>query len=332
MNPKSNKTFITACGTDVSAAADFLFQGDVVAIPTETVYGLACNAFDEHAVSEVFRLKNRPFFDPLIVHVASMDRARDVVSELPDVAQKLMDAFWPGPLTLLLPKKSAVPDLVTSGLGTVAVRMPAHELTLELLNSVKFPLAAPSANPFGYVSPTTADHVMSHFNGRIPYVLDGGACNVGIESTIIGIENGKPSVFRLGGISLESLNKVVTGLQLEILQDKRPAAPGMLKSHYAPRTPLTIESKTDFLNGYKGGKVAFISFCDSFELEGVDVFVLSTSGDAAEAARNLFKVMRQIDLGGYERISAERMPDIGLCRAINDRLQRASVPADHSNQ
>lgn len=325
MNPKSNKTFITACGADVSAAADFLSQGEVVAIPTETVYGLACNAFDEQAVGEVFRLKNRPFFDPLIVHVASMERVMDVVEELPDVAQKLMDAFWPGPLTLLLPKKSTVPDMVTSGLGTVAVRMPAHDLTLELLSSINFPLAAPSANPFGYVSPTTAEHVMGHFNGHIPYVLDGGACNVGIESTIIGFENGQPCVYRLGGISLESLNQVVSGFKLEILQATRPAAPGMLKSHYAPITPLTIESKSDFLNGYNGGKAAFISFCDSFELEGVDVFVLSPSGDSAEAARNLFKVMRLIDLAGYERISAERMPDVGLCRAINDRLFRAST-------
>ncbi|MGR6087131.1 MAG: L-threonylcarbamoyladenylate synthase [Arcticibacter sp.] len=332
MQSKSDKTFFTACGSDVSSAASFLSQGEVVAIPTETVYGLACNAFDEQAVTEVFRLKNRPFFDPLIVHVASMERALDVVEELPEVAQKLMDAFWPGPLTLLLPKKSTIPDLVTSGLGTVAVRMPAHELTLELLSSINFPLAAPSANPFGYVSPTTAEHVMAHFNGHIPYVLDGGACSVGIESTIIGFENGHPCVYRLGGISLESLNKVVPALQLEISKTSRPAAPGMLKSHYAPRTPLTIESQSDFLNGYKGGKVAFISFCDSFQMEGVDVFVLSPSGDSAEAARNLFKVMRQVDLGGYERISAEPMPDVGLCRAINDRLQRASIPAEHSNQ
>jgi L-threonylcarbamoyladenylate synthase len=293
---------------------------------------LACNAFDEQAVGEVFRLKNRPFFDPLIVHLASMERVMDVVEELPDVARKLMDAFWPGPLTLLLPKKSAVPDLVTSGLSTVAVRMPAHDLTMELLRSIKFPLAAPSANPFGYVSPTTAEHVMGHFNGHIPYVLDGGACKVGIESTIIGFHQGQPSVYRLGGISLESLTKVVPALKIEISQASRPAAPGMLKSHYAPRTPLTIESQSDFLNGYKGGKVAFISFCDSFQMEGVDVFVLSKSGDAAEAARNLFKVMRQIDLGGYESISAERLPDLGLCRAINDRLQRASIPAEHNNQ
>ncbi|MFM7902812.1 MAG: L-threonylcarbamoyladenylate synthase, partial [Bacteroidota bacterium] len=288
LSTKSNKTFITACGTDVSAAADYLSQGEVVAIPTETVYGLACNAFNEQAVSEVFRLKNRPFFDPLIVHVGSMDRVMDVVEELPEVAQKLLDAFWPGPLTLLLPKKSLVPDLVTSGLGTVAVRMPAHELTLKLLKSLDFPLAAPSANPFGYVSPTTAEHVMSHFNGNIPYVLDGGGCNVGIESTIIGFEDGQPKVYRLGGVSLESLNKVVSGLQLEVSQATRPAAPGMLKSHYAPRTPLTIESKSDFINGYSGGKAAFISFSDSFELAGVDVFVLSHSADAAEAARNLF--------------------------------------------
>ena len=328
MNPKSNKTFITACGTDVSAAADFLFQGDVVAIPTETVYGLACNAFDEHAVSEVFRLKNRPFFDPLIVHVASMDRARDVVSELPDVAQKLMDAFWPGPLTLLLPKKSAVPDLVTSGLGTVAVRMPSHPLALELLNALDFPLAAPSANPFGYVSPTTAAHVMGHFDGQIPYVLDGGACKVGIESTIVGFTDGNAIVYRLGGISLESLSEVVSGCELEIMQSNKPAAPGMLKSHYAPRTPLTIQSLEEFRRGHHVGSTAFISFKDAFEIDGVDVFVLSPLSDPTEAARNLFKVMRQVDNGNYDRIVAEKLPEVGLCRAINDRLFRASTHSE----
>ena len=328
MNPKSNKTFITACGTDVSAAADFLFQGEVVAIPTETVYGLACNAFDEHAVSEVFRLKNRPFFDPLIVHVASKDRARDVVSELPDVAQKLMDAFWPGPLTLLLPKKSAVPDLVTSGLGTVAVRMPSHPLALELLNALDFPLAAPSANPFGYVSPTTAAHVMGHFDGQIPYVLDGGACNVGIESTIVGFTDGNAIVYRLGGISLESLSEVVSGCELEIMQSNKPTAPGMLKSHYAPRTPLTIQSLEEFRSGHHVGSTAFISFKDAFEMDGVDVFVLSPLSDPSEAARNLFKVMRQVDNGSYDRIVAEKLPEVGLCRAINDRLFRASTQSE----
>jgi L-threonylcarbamoyladenylate synthase len=325
LNPKSNKTFITACGADVSAAADFLSQGEVVAIPTETVYGLACNAFDEQAVGEVFRLKNRPFFDPLIVHVASMERVMDVVEELPDVARKLMDAFWPGPLTLLLPKKSTVPDMVTSGLGTVAVRMPSHPLTQELLNALDFPLAAPSANPFGYVSPTTSGHVLGHFDGQIPYVLDGGACRVGIESTIVGFTDGDAIVYRLGGISLESLNEVVSGCELELMQSSIPSAPGMLKSHYAPRTPLTIQSLEEFKSGHHMGSTAFISFKDAFEMDGVDVFVLSPLSDPSEAARNLFKVMRQVDSGNYDRIVAEKLPEIGLCRAINDRLFRAST-------
>jgi len=325
LQPKSDKTFFNACGSDVSSAASFLSHGEVVAIPTETVYGLACNAFDEQAVTEVFRLKNRPFFDPLIVHVASMERAKDVVEELPEMAQKLMDAFWPGPLTLLLPKKSTVPDLVTSGLSTVAVRMPAHELTLELLSSINFPLAAPSANPFGYVSPTTAGHVMGHFDGQIPYVLDGGACRVGIESTIVGFTGGDAIVYRLGGISLESLNEVVSGFELELMHSSKPSAPGMLKSHYAPRTPLTIQSLEEFKRGHHIGSTAYISFKDAFEMDGVEVFVLSPLSDPSEAARNLFKVMRLVDSGNYDRIVAEKLPEVGLCRAINDRLFRAST-------
>lgn len=175
-------------GTDVREAARLLAAGGLVAIPTETVYGLAANAFDEAAVLKVFAAKQRPAFDPLIVHVHSLEQVREVVRELPPEAEALMRSFWPGPLTLVLPKQPRIPDLVTSGLDTVGVRMPAHPLTQELLRALPFPLAAPSANPFGYVSPTTAQHVLDQLGERIPYILDGGPCTIGVESTIIGWE------------------------------------------------------------------------------------------------------------------------------------------------
>ncbi|MBK8614111.1 MAG: threonylcarbamoyl-AMP synthase [Flavobacteriales bacterium] len=180
-------------GTDLKEAARLLSAGELVAVPTETVYGLAANAFDEAAVLKVFEAKQRPAFDPLIVHVHSMEQLASVVREMPPEAETLMQAFWPGPLTLVLPKHPSIPDLVTSGLDTVGVRMPAHPLTLQLLSALPFPLAAPSANPFGYVSPTTAQHVADQLGDRIPYILDGGACAVGVESTIIGWEEQEPA-------------------------------------------------------------------------------------------------------------------------------------------
>lgn len=328
MNEHRLPSYKTTCGTDVSMAADYLREGMVVAIPTETVYGLACNAFDEKAVAEVFRLKNRPFFDPLIVHVSGRDVVSLITSKIPDMAIKLMDAFWPGPLTLLLPKKPSVPDLVTSGLDTVAVRMPSHPLAVELLSKLDFPLAAPSANPFGYVSPTAAEHVLQHFSGSIPYVLDGGPCDVGVESTIVGFELDDVVVYRLGGVSVESLTAVAGNVVVRSMSTNKPAAPGMLKSHYAPNVPLRISSVDDFISNHDGATTAFISFKDTFLAPGVDVFILSKTGDDMEAARNLFKVMREIDASGFTQIVAEKMPDFGLCKAINDRLQRAAAPKE----
>jgi L-threonylcarbamoyladenylate synthase len=302
-----------------------LCEGKVVAIPTETVYGLACNAFDEFAVAEVFRLKNRPSFDPLIVHVSSAEAASKLVVSIPEKARQLMDAFWPGPLTILLPKADSIPDMVTSGLPTVGLRMPAHPLTLELLSKLPFPLAAPSANPFGYISPTTAQHVLSHFSGQIPYVLDGGPCQIGIESTIIGFEGEHPVVYRLGGVSIESITAIIGPLVLNTNVGDKPSAPGMLKSHYAPSIPLFIGDPMDYIAVLDGGKGALIVFNEPKTVEGFDVFILAPDGDASLAARNLFKVMREIDHGDYKIVVAEHVPDQGLGRAINDRLQRAAA-------
>ncbi|MCB9182476.1 MAG: threonylcarbamoyl-AMP synthase [Flavobacteriales bacterium] len=309
-------------GSSVQEAAQLLRAGEVVAIPTETVYGLAANAFDEAAVLKVFEAKARPSFDPLIVHIGRRDELARVVAELPPGAEALMETFWPGPLTLVLPKKPAVPDLVTSGLDTVGVRMPAHPLTRELLGSIDFPLAAPSANPFGYVSPTTAQHVADQLGDRIPYILDGGPCTVGVESTIVGWEENRWVLYRPGGIPVERIEAVIGRVE-PALKQVLPAAPGMLESHYAPRKRVMVGDMDALLRRFAGQRVGIISFQE--ERPGHRCEVLSEQGDLAEAARHLFAVLRELDASDCEVILAERFPDEGLGRAINDRLRRASV-------
>jgi len=226
-------------GTDLILAKKLLTEGKLVAIPTETVYGLAANGLDETAVAGIFSAKNRPTFDPLILHVASIEQAQSLCTDWPEMADKLARAFWPGPLTLILPKADHVPDLTTSGQPTVGIRMPNNRLTLELLSTLPFPLAAPSANPFGYVSPTNAQHVADQLGDSIDYILDDGDCSVGIESTIITIDNGTPKVLRLGGLSLERIADVLGFPVLEHLnQNSNPQAPGQLDQHYSPRCKL----------------------------------------------------------------------------------------------
>jgi L-threonylcarbamoyladenylate synthase len=312
----------SAIGTDLEHAARLLEAGGIVAIPTETVYGLAANAFDESAVLKVFEAKQRPAFDPLIVHVGALGDAHKVVRELPPGAEALMHAFWPGPLTLVLPKRPAVPDLVTSGLDTVGVRMPRHPLTRALLERLPFPLAAPSANPFGYVSPTTAQHVADQLGARIPYILDGGPCAVGVESTILGWEGDRWVLYRPGGIALEDIERVI-GTVAQAVKQVLPAAPGMLESHYAPRKPVHVGDIDALLRRFAGRRIGIISFRN--EYPGHRCELLSERGDLAEAARNLFAVLRDLDGGDCMVILAERFPDEGLGRAINDRLRRASA-------
>lgn len=313
---------MTTMGADLSTAARMLREGGIVAIPTETVYGLAANAFDQGAVLKVFEAKQRPSFDPLIVHVASKEEVHRLARELPTGAQELMDAFWPGPLTLVLPKRAEVPDIVTSGLDTVGVRMPAHPLTLELLRALEFPLAAPSANPFGYVSPTTAAHVAAQLGDRVPYILDGGPCEVGVESTIIGWEGDRWVLFRPGGLPVEAIESVI-GSVANAVKQVLPAAPGMLESHYAPRTPVHVGGIGELLPCFAGKRVGVISFHKSYAAPRC--VVLSEHGDLMEAARGLFAALRALDDGGCEVILAERFPDEGLGRAINDRLRRAAA-------
>lgn len=313
-------------GKDIHKAKHLLETGELVAIPTETVYGLAGNALDPAAVAKIFAVKNRPHFDPLIIHVPGLEKIGLYAHTIPEKALQLAENFWPGPLTLVLEKSAGIHDLVTSGLSTIGLRCPAHELTLQLLGVLDFPLAAPSANPFGYVSPTTAGHVDEQLGGQISYILDGGPCVVGVESTIIGFETGQPTVYRIGGLSLEEIEKVIGEVRVHTHSTSNPRAPGQLKSHYAPRVKVVLGRLEDLLQQFPAHTSGLLSFNKDFN--SPYQFVLSPSGSLEEAARNLFAALRAFDKMPIEVILAEPVPDHGLGRAINDRLRRAAAGAD----
>lgn len=315
-------------GKDIEKSAALLASGELVAIPTETVYGLAGNALDEKAVVQIFKAKNRPRFDPLIVHVAGIDQVYNYVESIPEELKALAEAFWPGPLTLLLTKKSIIPDLVTSGLGKVGVRVPNHALTLSLLERLDFPLAAPSANPFGYISPTSASHVQDHLGDKLAYILDGGHCEVGLESTIVGMEEGQVIIYRLGGISVSAIEEIVGKVLILPQSSSNPQSPGMLKSHYAPRKRMILGDLDELMQQHQSekGGFAILSFKRSFsDVPASNQVALSSSGDFDEAARNLFSAMRRLDETDTSLILAEELPEIHLGKAINDRLRRAAA-------
>jgi L-threonylcarbamoyladenylate synthase len=313
-------------GKEVNKASQLLREGQLVGIPTETVYGLAANALDAEAVLRIFEAKGRPHFDPLIMHLPDAEVGRTHVRDIPAMALKLMDAFWPGPLTLVLPKQGHVPDIVTSGLDTVAVRVPSHPMTQTLLRQLDFPLAAPSANLFGHVSPTTAQHVNAQLGDRIPYILDGGATTVGLESTIVGFEDGVPTIYRLGGLGVEEIESIIGPVQLMLNQSSDPKAPGMLKSHYAPRIPLYLGNPSSLLPQLEGKRIGFMGFNLPFRGMAMErQRILSPKGDMKEAAHNLFAYLREMEAMTIDVIIAEEAPDTGLGKAINDRLRRAST-------
>ena len=311
--------------SDPEEAARRLRAGQLVALPTETVYGLGANALDGVAVSRVFAAKNRPAFDPLILHQADAATILQYAREAPPAAHELATACWPGPLTLVLPRRADISDLVTAGLDTVALRVPDHPLTLAVLRAVDFPVAAPSANPFGFVSPTTAGHVAAQLGERIDYILDGGPCRVGVESTIVAFTPRQVTVLRKGGTPVEQLEDIL-GRRVEVWtrSSSRPQAPGMLSSHYSPGIRLTIRAGAPV----RGGSQERAVVCFGSDRPGGEhTYNLSPTGSLEEAARRLFGVLRELASGGYREAEVEMVPDRGLGRAINDRLRRAAAPA-----
>lgn len=308
--------------TNIEKAVDLLMHDELVAIPTETVYGLAGNALSRQAVTKIFTVKNRPQFDPLIVHVPSLPKAEEYVTAIPPVARLLAGKFWPGPLTLVFKKKEIIPHLVTSGLDTVGIRCPDHPITRQLLQKLPFPLAAPSANPFGYVSPTKPEHVNEQLGNKIQYILDGGVCPVGIESTIVGFENEEPVVYRLGGLSLENIEAAIGPVKVMAHSTSNPKTPGQLKSHYAPTKKMVIGKIDTMLQKYSHQKTGILSFQHDFR--ATNQIILSPSGNTEEAAQHLFEALRSFDKMDVDVILTELVPDTGLGRAINDRLKRAS--------
>ncbi len=302
-------------------AAQIIRGGGLVAFPTETVYGLGADAMDATAAAKIFDAKQRPSFDPLIVHVADRKMLEKVVGEIPAVAEQLIKRYWPGPLTLVLPKSDRVPGIVTSGLATVAVRMPAHPVAQELIRRAGVPLAAPSANPFGYLSPTRAEHVERMLGERVDLILDGGKTEFGLESTIVLLAK-KPIVLRYGAVAVEELEKVLGPLEQQVGESERPLVPGQLPQHYSPRTPIHIAQPEDLSLELRSraGYLAFQEVPKGFMV----VKVLSPTGNLLEAAAHLFEALHQLDQLGLEAIYAEPVPETGLGRAIMDRLRRAS--------
>lgn len=311
---------------DLDLAKNLLENDEVVAIPTETVYGLAGNIFSEKAIKKIFETKQRPFFNPLIVHVHSLSCLEAVCSEFPLKAKLLANNFWPGPLTLVLKKRNSISDLVTGGKDTVAVRIPNHPLTLDLLSKLNFPVAAPSANPFGSISPTTAKHVINYFSNTLPLVLDGGNCENGIESTIIGFENEEPILYRLGAISREEIESVVGPILIKNKNENAPEAPGMLTRHYAPLTKtILVNDVKKEIKKYPTKRMGLLLFNNvTIDKEDVVVEILSKKGSFKEATANLYAAMHRLDTQNLDLIIAQKFPEIDLGNTINDRLERAT--------
>jgi L-threonylcarbamoyladenylate synthase len=323
----------TRISTDPGAAVELLRRGEIVALPTETVYGLAADALNPIAVAKIFEAKERPRFDPLIVHLPDRDWLGKIVAAPAQdrpIVDALINEFWPGPLTLVLPKQEAVPGITTAGLETVAVRMSAHPVFAEICRAVG-PIAAPSANRFGRISPTTAAHVMDELRGRIPLIIDGGATTHGIESTIVMVAGGTIEILRRGPVTDEQIATVTRGTGLSPVSHRQNAdatvtviAPGQLPSHYAPNKPLQLVDRADEFDGAAAGLLAwhhgeFSGYCA--------VRQLSPQQDLREAAANLFRYLRELDAEpDVEVIIAERVPDQGLGAAIMDRLRRAAAP------
>ncbi|MFN3939229.1 MAG: L-threonylcarbamoyladenylate synthase [Chitinophagales bacterium] len=313
-------------GTDITYAAALIQQGKLVAIPTETVYGLAANALNTDAVLKIFETKNRPKFNPLIVHIDRVESLDKYVEYIHPELRMLAEHFWPGPLTILCRKKENLHDIVTAGSAFVAIRIPNHPFTLELLQKTGLPLAAPSANPFGYISPTEAQHVEIQLKEKVDYILDGGTCSIGLESTIIQMQNNNEiEILRQGAITPEDL-QLLTDKKIIVAdtQDKIQA-PGMTKSHYAPSKKLIIGNIDNLLLSDIGQKIGVLSFQKRFISDKIiHQEILSKSGDLREAAKNLFSAMHRLDAGAADIILTEPFPNEGIGAAMNDKITRAA--------
>jgi L-threonylcarbamoyladenylate synthase len=312
--------------SNISFAVKALNQGDLVAIPTETVYGLAGSAFSEHTIQKIFQLKNRPFCNPLILHTHSMEEVLKFVQHVPPAAMKLAEAFWPGPLTLLLPKKSIIPQIVTAGSHLVAVRIPNHPVTLSLLKQLDFPLVAPSANPYTRISPTNSKMVYDYFGEELPIILEGDICSKGIESTIVGFQENTPVIYRQGAISVDAIEFIAGKSKVQASKNEKITTPGMSAMHYAPRTKFCIvENIVNFINENQGFKIGalILGKLDINQPNTISIN-LSIAADLEEASTNLYKSMYELDGMGLDCIIIELFPEIGIGKSLNDRISRAS--------
>lgn len=296
--------------TELQLAQTSLEKGDIIGLPTETVYGLAGNAFDETAIKKIYAIKERPANNPLIVHVASIDQATQFIESFPAPLLKLAERFWPGPLTLLLEKTDQIPTIVTAGSNRVAIRIPNHPITLALLKNLSFPLVAPSANPYTRISPTRAEQVEEYFGDRIGPILQGGPCQQGLESTIVGMEDEQVVVYRLGALSVEQLEQVVGHVSLRNRSNTMQLAPGMAKKHYSPKTLLVL---VDDIHRYQ----------EEHPEQKIGVFLYGDESPET-VAPTFYSRLQEMDKAGYEVLIAKSFPDTGLGRTLNDRLQRAA--------
>jgi L-threonylcarbamoyladenylate synthase len=311
-------------GNSISKASKLLMHGELIGLPTETVYGLAGNALNPEAVSKIFEVKNRPSFDPLILHCANISQIEKLTTTIPKKAYQLAKEFWPGPLTLLLHRNETIPDITCAGLERAAFRIPQHKIALQLLEELEFPLAAPSANPFGYISPTSAQHVDKQLGNKIKYILDGKISQVGIESTIVGFEQERVIIYRLGGLDVNAIEAIVGPVEVLPYSSSSPAAPGMLKSHYSPKKKIILGNIDALRKAYPAEKTGILSYSKIYT--GVaESYQLSRNCNMHEAAKNLFSYLRILDDSDIDVIISELAPNEGLGKAINDRLKRASV-------
>ncbi|RIV36449.1 L-threonylcarbamoyladenylate synthase [Micromonospora radicis] len=318
---------------DLAEAASVLRTGGLVAFPTETVYGLGANASDARAAARIFEAKARPSFDPLITHLADVADLEPLVGAVPPAVAALAARFWPGPLTLLVDRPAVIPPIVTSGLATMAVRVPDNAYARRLIAAAGVPVAAPSANRFGQLSPTRAEHVVRGLGGAVDVVLDGGPTRCGIESTIVDARGERPVVLRLGALPVEELEKVTGPVTIRPGSSGQPVAPGALAAHYAPRTPLRLPAAgVAATSGSVPGMLrGYLAFRDRPAGDWTAVEVLSVSGDLTEAAARLFEALHRLDAAGVDEIVAEPVPETGVGRAVNDRLRRAAATWHSAN-